>query len=54
VHKSKGPNKMHPRVLRELADKVVRPLSILFERSWRSGEGPTDCRRDNITPSFKK
>ncbi|GAB0209855.1 mitochondrial enolase superfamily member 1 [Grus japonensis] len=54
IHKSMGPNGMHPRVLRELADVIARPLSIIFERSWRTGEVPEDGRKANVTPVFKK
>ncbi|KFP84538.1 hypothetical protein N311_12554, partial [Apaloderma vittatum] len=54
VHKSMGPDEIYPRVLKELAAEVARPLAIIFERSWQSGEVPTDWKRANITPIFKK
>ncbi|KFW70429.1 RNA-directed DNA polymerase from mobile element jockey, partial [Pygoscelis adeliae] len=54
VHKSMGPNEIHPWVLKELEDEVAKPLSIIFEKLWQCGEVPTDWKGGNITPTFRK
>jgi len=54
VPKSTGPDEMHLQVLSILAEKVAKTLSIIFESSWGSGEVPTNWRRGNINPIFKR
>ena len=49
-----GSGEMHPRVLRESSDVVAKPLSMVFEKSWQSGEDPGDWKKGNIVSIFKK
>ena len=53
MHKSMGPDEVHPWVLKELVDKVAKSLSIISEKLWQSSEVPTDWKRGNIPPILK-
>ncbi|KFV47152.1 hypothetical protein N328_11288, partial [Gavia stellata] len=54
INRSMGPDETHPSVLRELAEVVAKPLSMIFEKSWQSGELPSYWRKENIAPIFTK
>ncbi|TRZ16814.1 hypothetical protein HGM15179_010323 [Zosterops borbonicus] len=54
IHKSMGPDGIHPRVMRELADELAKPLSIIYNQSWLTGEVPEDWKLANVTPIHKK
>ena len=49
-----GLDEIHPRVLRELAEAIAEPLSIIYQRSLLTGEVPEDWRLANVTPIYKK
>jgi len=53
ILKSMRPDKMHPKVLREVADVVAKRLSITFGKSWQSGEVPGDSKKGNIALIFE-
>ncbi|KFQ80676.1 hypothetical protein N337_11774, partial [Phoenicopterus ruber ruber] len=57
THKSMGPDGIHPRVLRELAEVaevLTKPLSIIYQQSWLTREVPVDWKLANVTPIYKK
>ncbi|KAK4808577.1 hypothetical protein QYF61_009880 [Mycteria americana] len=43
THKSMGPDGIHPRVLRELVEELAKPLSIIYQQSWLTGEVPGEA-----------
>ena len=49
-----GPEGIHLRVLRELAEVIFKLLSTIYQCSWSTGEVPEDWRLTNVTPVYKK
>ncbi|RMC17437.1 hypothetical protein DUI87_06019 [Hirundo rustica rustica] len=54
VHKSMGQDGIHPRVMKELADELAKPLSIIHQQSWLTGEVPDDWKLANVTAIHRK
>ena len=54
IQKSMGPNEMHPRVLRELADVPTELLPVIFEKTWQSGEIPGDWKKATSHPFLRR
>ena len=52
--KSPGPDHIHNRVVYEIREQIVRPLTSLFQASLDSGKLTKDRKVANITPVFKK
>lgn len=53
-YKSMGPDNICLRMLKELADVFMRPLSIIFEKLWRSEDIPENWKKVKVTPIYKK
>ncbi|KAJ7408872.1 LINE-1 reverse transcriptase [Pitangus sulphuratus] len=53
-HKSMGHDGIHPQVIRELAKELAKPLSIIYQQSRLTGEGPADWKLENVMPIYKK
>jgi endonuclease/exonuclease/phosphatase family metal-dependent hydrolase len=54
VNKAPGPDNFHGKLLKNCAVSIARPLSILFEKSYRSGVIPKKWKLANVVPVYKK
>ena len=54
ICKSPGPDGVHPRMLKELASELCRPLEIDFSQSIIEGKLPDDWKKADITALHKK
>ena len=53
-NKSPGPEGWPLLTLKETAEQICTPLSILFNKSLESGILPQDWKSAQVTPIFKK
>uniref|UniRef100_A0A8B9BQA8 Cilia and flagella associated protein 61 n=1 Tax=Anser brachyrhynchus TaxID=132585 RepID=A0A8B9BQA8_9AVES len=53
-HKSMGPDKLYPRVLRELVEVIAKLLSTIYQHSWLSGEVPEDSSASPLLETEEK
>ena len=53
VSKAPGPDGLHPRLLKELAQQLARPFEV-FQLSLRQGKVPSDCTKEKSQPSTKR
>ena len=54
INKSPCSDDLHPKMLFELKDLLVKPLLKIFERSLETGIVPQDWREARASPLFKK
>ena len=54
VNKSPGPDKIHPRVLHEVAEGILTPLRVIFNTSLRTESLPQEWKHANVTAIYKK
>ena len=54
VDKSKGPDEVYPRVLKECAAAMATPLTLIYRRSHDEGRAPAQFKQANVVPIYKK
>ena len=54
VNKCPGLDEIHPKILVELREILVKPLTRLFKFSLDSGVVPKDWKQAGVTPLFQK
>ena len=51
---SPGPDQIHPKILYEIRNEIVEPLTYIFNKSLSESELPSDWKNATVVPIFKK
>ena len=54
LRRSPGPDGIYPTHLKQLKKELIKPLTIIFNKSLQDGLVPKDFKIANVTPIFKK
>ena len=54
ICKSPGPDKIYPRILKEVKEAICKPLCAIFNFSLQTGKVVSEWKLANVTPLFKK
>ena len=52
--KSQGPDTFHPKLMKEAANEMSKPLTLIFKKSFEEGSIPDIWKKANVTAIFKK
>ena len=53
-HKARGPDRISPRFLKEIASSIAPALTLMFQAFYEQGQIPDDWKRAFVTLLFKK
>ncbi|VDO85027.1 unnamed protein product [Schistosoma curassoni] len=53
TEKSTGPDELHPKILRPIAQYIAAPLTVIFNMSLEQGELPTGQKEAVVTSIHK-
>ena len=51
--KSQGPDQIHPKLIKECKDSLIKPLEIIFKKSLENSKLPSIWKQGNVTAIFK-
>ncbi len=54
TNKSPRPDKIYPKLFKEISKEIHSPLTMLFNMSLQHGIIPNDWKLANVAPIFKK